>query len=276
MSPRPEGFLRSILWSLVTAGVMAGAGIGVLGLACLLGYLLGSALLPGFTAILLGTGLILAGLIQGERGRIPGLEVDGFAYGFIITMLTAIIGFVVGELLVEHRRVSWGEQREVTIADAASHSEATILRLRDGQLNARKVFTLTHHHPARNSVWYEHGVVPVLPAGWRPGEPVRVWAVCKDFDDDSKEACLEAWRASSNWGVVIAPEEQPCYQRTVPTKYAPPDGRVVFVRWTESPEAYERALEAEAFSVLRACAIAWCVLSGLYLLFTVRASWRRA
>lgn len=276
MSPRLEGSLRSVLWSLVAAGVMAAAGAGAVGLACLLGYLSGSALLPGFIAILLGTGLLIAGLIVGGRKGVPGLEEDGVVYGFITAMMAALMGFLLGDPLVEHRRVSWGERREVTIADAASHSEAAYLKLRDGQLNARNVFELTHHHPAKNSVWYEHAVVPVLPAGWRPGEPVRVWAVCKDFDDASKEECLEAWRTPSSWGVVIAPETLPCYERTVPTKYAPPDGRVVFVHWTESPEAYERALGAEAFSRLRFCALSWCVLSGLYLVFTLRAGWRRA
>jgi hypothetical protein len=264
-----------VLWSLAAAGVMAVAGLGVVGLSCLLGYFSGLALLPGFTAILLGTGLLIAGLLEGGRRGVPGLEEDGVVYGFITALIAGMLGFILGMPLVEHRRVSWGEQREVTVADAASHSEATLLRLRDGRLDARNVFTRTHIHSGKNTAWYEHAVVPVFPAAWRPGEPVRVWAVCEDFDEAGKQECLDAWRTSSSWGVVIAPSELPCYERTVPTQYAPPDGRVVFVRWTESPEAYKRALEAEAFSMLRGLGIAWGVLSGLYLLCTVRAGWRR-
>lgn len=259
----------------MAAVVMAAAGLGVVGVACVLGYLSGLALLPGFTALLLGTGLPIAGLRQGRNRSVPGLEEDGVVYGVITVTLAAMMCFFMGGPLVEHRRVSWGEQREVTVADAASHSEAVLLRLRDGRLDASNVFTRLHVHPGRRSAWYAHAVVPVFPAAWRPGEPVRVWAVCEDFADERKQECLEAWRTRSNWGVVIAPEEEPCYVSTVPTRYAPPDGRVVFVRWTESPEAYTHALEAEALGMLRGLGITWGVLSGLYLLFTSRARWRR-
>lgn len=254
---------------------MAAAGLGVVGVACLLGYLSGLALLPGFTAILLGTGLIIAGLLQGGRRGVPGLEVDGVVHGVITVTIAAMMCFFMGGPLVEHRRVSWGEQRDVTVADAASHAGAVLLRLRDGRLDARNVFTRLHIHPGKRSAWYEHAVVPVFPSVWHPGEPVRVWAVCEDFDDGGKQECLEAWQTRSTWGVVIAPEEWPCYERTVPTQYAPQDGRVVFVRWTESPGGYAHALEAKAFSMLRGLGITWGVLSGLYLLLTSRARWRR-
>ncbi|OJT24596.1 hypothetical protein BO221_15750 [Archangium sp. Cb G35] len=48
-------------------GVMAAVGLGVVGVSCLLGYLSGLERLPGFTVILLGTGLIIAGLRMGAR-----------------------------------------------------------------------------------------------------------------------------------------------------------------------------------------------------------------
>jgi hypothetical protein len=269
--------VRSFLRRLGFAAAIGAAG-GVLScLSCLIAYLTGSVAAGGFTGIILGTGLVIkALLVGGERG---GLEGDGVFLGLMAAIAASAAGFMWSLPLMEVRRLAFSEQREVSIAELASHPGVARFQLRDGRVEAQAVHKHYHLHPGNEvSSSYDHAVVPVLPTGWRPGEPVRVWAVCHHFANGypEKDACLEAWREPTGGAVVIEPELEPCFQPAVPAAYVPPDGYLVFVHWVKSPEAYLEARWDEVLGFLRGTAIFWCALAVLWLVGTSALRNKRA
>jgi hypothetical protein len=220
---------------------------------------------------------MLKALIVG--GQLGDLDDDGVVLGLAAAFAAAAAGFLGSLSLMEIRRLSHGEQREVSIAELANHPGVALFRLRDGHVEAQAVHTKSHlHHGKKTSSSYEHAVAPVLPPGWRPGEPVRVWAVCHNFSEGypEKDACLKAWRTPPGGAVVVDPELEPCYRRTVPAGDVPRDGRLVFVHWVESPEAYLKARWQEVLGFIRGTAMTWGVLAALWLLGSTCVCWRRS
>jgi hypothetical protein len=245
-------------------------------LSCLVAYLTGSEVAGGFTGILLGTALVIKALLVGSE--LGDLEGDGVFLGLFAALAAAAVGFMGSLPLLEIRRLGFGEQREVSISELADHPGVARFRLRDGRLDAQAVYKHYHSHPGNEvSSTYDHAVVPVLPPEWRPGEPVRVWAVCQNFANGypEKDVCLEAWREPAGGAIVIEPEDEPCYQPAVPAQYMPRDGRLVFVHWVKSPEAYLQARWDEVLRFLRGTAIMWGVIAGLWILGRTVARWRR-
>jgi len=245
-------------------------------LSCLVAYLTGSEVAGGFTGIILGTALVIKALLVGtDLGDLGG---DGVFLGLFAALAAAAAGFMGSLPLMEIRRLGSGEQREVSVSELTEQLGVARFRLRDGRVEAQAVYKHYHSHPGNEvSSTYDHAVIPVLPPEWRPGEPVRVWAVCHHFANGypEKDACLEAWREPAGGAIAIEPELEPCYRPAVPAEYMPRDGHVVFVHWVKSPEAYLQARWEEVLSFLRGTAITWGVSAGLWILGRTLARLRR-
>jgi hypothetical protein len=271
--------VRLVLRRLRFAAAIGAAGGALVFLSCLVSFLTGSVLAGGFTGILGGTWLTIKAFLVG--GDLGDLDDDGLVLGLTAAIAASFAGFLGSVPLMELRRLTGREQREVSLAEVANHPDVARFRLRDGHVAAKDILTEYHRHPSKkNPRSYKHAVAPVLPPGWRPGEPVRVWAVCHDFVDSEKNECLETWRVPAGGAIVVNPEIEFCFQLAVPAQHAPSDGRLVFVHWVKSPEAYLEARWGESLGALKIIAIIWGVIAGLWLLGTTSARavsrWRRS
>lgn len=83
---------------------------------------------------------------------------------------------------------------------------------------------------------------PVVPAGWRPGQPVRVWAVA---DDDTYAADSAQWAQPARVGVRVASFMDDDYRRAVQqaeqANGLAPAEPALLIRWTADPAAELRA-----------------------------------
>jgi len=262
--------VRLFLRRLRFAAAIGAAGGALICLSCLVSFLTGSVLAGGFTGILGGTWLTIKAFLVG--GDLGDLDDDGLVLGLTAAIAASFAGFLGSVPLMELRRLTGREQREVSLAEVTNHPDVARFRLRDGHVAAQDVLTEYHRHPSKkNPRSYKHAVAPVLPPGWRPGEPVRVWAVCHDFSSTQEDECLEAWRAPAGGAIVVDPELEFCFQIAVPAQHAPPDGRLVFVHWVKSPEAYLGARWGEFLGFLKITSIIWGVIAGLWLFGTTLA-----
>ncbi|WP_157231726.1 hypothetical protein [Hyalangium minutum] len=211
--------------------------------------------------------LIMTVLEEEHWGGLPG---DGLVLGIATVIAACLAGFVGCLPLPEFSRLHFAEQREVSSEELANHPGVTRFRLRDGRVEAHTVHKKYHRHADKKpAVTYAHAVAPVRPPGWRPGDPVRVWAVCHDFSEsDEQAACLDAWHEPPGGAVAVDPELEPCFQAAVPAETAPRDGRLVFVHWVKSPETYVEERWNEVIGFLRGTAIGWGAVAGLWFLGT--------
>lgn len=253
---------RILLLQLRFVAVMVAAGIGLTALTYLIAYLTRSNLVAGFAGIVLGTGLLIAGVANEDAHNGP----DAVALGMIAAMTASLAGFAGSLPLLELSRLRAAEQREVLTKELANHPGVALFRVRDGHVEAHAVQTKDHLHTEYDpDTTDHHAVAPVRPPEWRPGEPVRVWAVCEDFDTDAQQDdCLQAWHEFPGGAIVIDPDQEPCFRRTVPAEFVPPDGRLMFVHWAKSPEAYLESHWEDFFGFLRILSIISGVLTGLW------------
>ena len=254
-----------ILRRLLFFAAFAVAGAGLILLCCLITYLTRSSVVGGLTGTLLGSlMLIIAAIYNEDWGGWPG---DGVVLGIALVCAACLAGFVGGSPIPEIRRLRGAEQREVSSKELADHPGVVRFRLRDGHVAAHSVHKKDHRHTDKEpDVTYEHAVAPVLPPGWRKGDPVRVWAVCHDFSKKDQWAeCFEGWHEPAGGAVVVAPELEQCFRLSVPASFIPQDGRLVFVHWVKSPEAYLDQHWNDVLGFLRGTAIGWGVVAGLWL-----------
>ena len=243
-----------------------GAAGGVLMLvSCVIAYLTHSSNLGGLAGIVLGTGLVIKGATEDEeRG---GWDGDGLVLGLAAAIAAGLAGFVGCVPLMEIRRLGFAAQREVSIEELTSHPDVKRFRLRDGHVEAHSVLTKDHLHDETDpSVSYRHAVAPVLPSSWRPGESVRVWAICHNFSGSEQKACLEAWHEPAGGAIAVDPELEPCFQLAVPPESAPREGGPRFVLWVKSPEDYLAEHWRDFLGFLRGTAIGWVIAAGLWLI----------
>lgn len=274
--------MRAFLLRLRFFAVMGAAGGVLMLVSCVVAYLTHSVVLGGLAGTLVGTGVVIKGVIEDEeRG---GREGDGLVLGLAAAIAAGLAGFVGCVPLMEIRRLGFAAQREVSLEELARHPEVARFRLRDGHVAAHAVRTKYHRHDDKEPVTsYRHAVAPVLPPSWRPGEPVRVWAVCNNFSGDEERACLEAWHEPAGGAIAVDPELESCFQLVVPPESVPRDERPVFVLWVKSPEAYLAEHWRDFLGFLRGTAIGWGITAGLWLvgssavsgLRTVGRRWRK-
>lgn len=243
---------------------MGAWGGGLMLVSCGIAYLTHSSVLGGLTGAILGTALVIKGVIEDEdRGAWEG---DGVVLGLAAAIAAAFAGFVGCLPLMEIRRLGFAAQREVSIEELASLPNVKRFRLKDGHVEARSVRTKEHlHDDTEPSALYHHAVAPVLPPSWRPGEPVRVWAVCHRFSGKEEKACLDAWHEPAGGAIAIDPKDEPCFQRALPPESTPAEGRPVFVLWVKSPEDYLAEHWRDFWGFLRGTAIGWGITAGLWL-----------
>ena len=129
----------------------------------------------------------------------------------------------------------------VSAAEASGHRSASSFRFTDARVAAEYVGVKSvrlpglRGYPSRTEWYY---VAPVVPVGWKPGQPVTLWA---GAPVDRYYASLDEWSKPHGAAVQLSSYEV-AYLREAAADSAsrhgltPPDG-ALFIRWTAEPEA---------------------------------------
>jgi hypothetical protein len=169
-----------------------------------------------------------------------------------------------------------GVVEDVSVRRIAEHRQAGGFRFRDAVLRAdiRGQVQVGHADVQgyRKSNWYH--VAAVVPADWKPEEPVTVWAACGEL-----ASCRRDWDKPFGAGVRLNAETEsiPDYLKAVEQAVAAtgaasaPDP--VFIAWVADPAAKIAGFKAAAWETAKIWNAAWlltAVAGGLIAFFRKR------
>ncbi len=178
-------------------------------------------------------------------------------WGALAAALACFLALLGGPALAEYSRVANGDEAIDAPELLAQRPDVTRIGLHGARLDVAATSTNVHRHGAgKGSTHFEHIVAPIVPGMLQPGEPVHLYAACREA---SEGRCKDAWATSTTTFVRAKPSELACYQQTLPATQTTP---VTFV-YHVAPEAYLAELRDQWFAVLWVPVLGWLLIGGL-------------
>lgn len=246
--------MRELLDEAREFGLATAAAAALLLLGAAVTYLSGSLLAGGFTTLLLGLPAIALGV-----------------WGLAGLVIASTLTFLAGVPLGEYGRVTLGDQAAVTWPEAALRSDLVRLEVTEARVDTARAVRQSHRHSGgKSSSSRVHAIAPIVPTASRPGEPVHVYAACRDLSSYDS-SCRDAWASTTDVLMRVPAGDEPCYRRLLS---ADAPAEVAFVYW-DRPERYLGQRWHEWSTALRVTAIAWLVIGAIILLYRAVARFRR-
>lgn len=225
-----------------------------------------ATLCMGFEGIASLLGAVLVGVASGAVLSALALRLSKWGWGTLFLLaplvLTTALALVVPGML-QHSIIGGGDAIDVSLAEVSNHPNATAFNFRDGTLMPLLRGSQAIFGGSRGTGSHRVGtvfVVPVVPEGWAPDQPISVWAVA---DDTNYDELAKAWRATSHGGglrvnAVHAAEYEQAV-RSLRGKARPaPDP--IFVHWTTDPNGMQRDVRARFLNMVGVGSALWAVL----------------